>query len=126
MKLLVREFCANLTADIDDPNSPAVSQVYVRGQVIAFSLANIVDFLSWLHYANIKGNGLDYDLEIDEVAKGLKGDGEAQWPDNIRLPSALLSLKYRALYKVSYGYWIPNTNVTIVLKEMALLMYAFP
>lgn len=44
-----REFYANLTVDIVNSETSAYGQVYVRRAVIAFSLANIVGFLSCLH-----------------------------------------------------------------------------
>lgn len=52
---MVREFYANLTADIDDPNRLALGKVYVRSIVIAISRADIANFLSCPHYFEIDG-----------------------------------------------------------------------
>lgn len=79
---LVREYYANLTADIDDLNYSVVSQVYVRDQVITFSAANIFDFMSCPYYSNIKGTGLEEDFDPDVIEKVLAGDQEAHWLDN--------------------------------------------
>lgn len=79
---LVTEFYINLTVEINDPNSPTVGQVYMKGLVIAFSPANITDFLSCPHYANIEGTGLEVNFDLDVVAKVLTGDDESQWLDN--------------------------------------------
>lgn len=65
----VSEFYANLTADIDDPTSLALSHVYVRGQVIAFSPAYIDDFLSSPHYGNIKSTRLEGTLTLGQLQK---------------------------------------------------------
>ncbi|KAI5681344.1 hypothetical protein M9H77_02571 [Catharanthus roseus] len=65
---LVREFYAKLTAGIKDP------QVHIwcglcEGDYITLTLANIVEFLSCPHYAEIKGTVLDEDVDWDHVAQ---------------------------------------------------------
>lgn len=70
---LVREFYAKLTAGIKDP------QVHIwcglcEGDYITLTLANIVEFLSCPHYAEIKGTVLDEDVDWDHVAQVLTDD----------------------------------------------------
>lgn len=57
----------------------------MRGQVIAFFPANIVDFLRCPYYIEIERTALDGEVDLDEVAKVLTGDDNVQWPNNNRL-----------------------------------------
>lgn len=66
----VREFYANLITDIDDLDSLVVGQVYMRGKVIAFSPANITDFLSY--HIKIEGTGLVVRLILMRLPKCLQ------------------------------------------------------
>lgn len=77
MKML-SGFYANLTTNFDDPDTPALGQAYVRGQVIAFSPANIVDFLSFPHHAQIEGTEWIVILILMGVAKVHKDNDDAQ------------------------------------------------
>lgn len=61
---LVREFYANLTADIDNANSPIYEQLYVRGTVIVFTPTNIITYLSCTHYPDIGGTGLEEEFDL--------------------------------------------------------------
>ncbi|KAI5675778.1 hypothetical protein M9H77_06728 [Catharanthus roseus] len=49
----------------------------------------------------------------------------AIWPETNRLNSNLMKIPYRSLFGVFCGNWLPNTNVTVVLKERVHLRYAF-
>ncbi|KAI5671851.1 hypothetical protein M9H77_12215 [Catharanthus roseus] len=122
---LVKEFYANLFEDFGNLESLAYGQVYVRGHVINFSPANIAHYLSCPHFSDIKGTGLEEETNFDEVTKVLTGDAAPVCLKTNRLNSNLMKMPYRALFRVFCKNWLPTTNVTIVLKERAHLLYAF-
>lgn len=64
---LVGKFYANLTADVDNDNSPAFEQVYVRGIGVAFSPTNIATYMSCLYYLKIECTGLKEELDLDAM-----------------------------------------------------------
>ncbi|KAI5676396.1 hypothetical protein M9H77_07346 [Catharanthus roseus] len=96
---LVTKFYANLIADIDDPNSPVVGQVYVRGQVTIISPANIADFLSCPHYASLEGSRLERDFELSAVAKILLWELDQKKNRQVTLPSLCLISDFILGYK---------------------------
>ncbi|KAI5652593.1 hypothetical protein M9H77_29780 [Catharanthus roseus] len=51
--------------------------VYVRGHVIDFSPANIANYISYPHYSDIEGTGLEEEGDYDELAKVLTVDAGA-------------------------------------------------
>lgn len=67
-KSLVRDFYANLTGEIENMESP-FRQVYKICSVIAFSPANIANFLSCPHYTNIELTSPEGEIDWDDVAK---------------------------------------------------------
>ncbi|KAI5677376.1 hypothetical protein M9H77_08326 [Catharanthus roseus] len=122
---LFKEFYANLTEEFGNPESPAYGQVYVRGNVINFSPTNIAHYLSCPHFSEIEGTGLEEEADFHEATKVLIGDAGAVWPETNRLNSNLIKIPHRALLKVFCGNWLPTTNIIVVLKERAHLLYAF-
>lgn len=77
MRVWLRESYVNLTAYIEDPDSLTLDQVYARGTVIVLSSNNIVDILSWPHYAEIEDNGLEGESDLDKVVKLFTGSDAA-------------------------------------------------
>lgn len=73
----VQEFYENLTKEFDNSESLAYGQVYVRGHVIDFSPANIANYISYPHYSDIEGTGLEEEGDYDELAKVLTVDAGA-------------------------------------------------
>ncbi|KAI5653486.1 hypothetical protein M9H77_30673 [Catharanthus roseus] len=122
---LIKEFYANLTEEFCNPKSLAYGQVYVRGHVIYFSPANIAHYLSCPHYIDIEGTSLEEEADFDEVTKVLTSDAGAVWSETNRLNSNSMKMPYRALFRVFCENWLPTTNVTVVLKERAHLLYTF-
>ncbi|KAI5677841.1 hypothetical protein M9H77_08791 [Catharanthus roseus] len=84
--------------------------VYVRGYIIDFSPANIIDYLSCSHYSDIEGTSLEEEVDLDEVTKVLTGDAGAFWPEINRLNSNLMKMSYRAMFRVFYLHVIPKTT----------------
>lgn len=74
---LLREFYANLTVKIDKDDSPICGQVYFKGTIIAFSLANITSILSYPHYPEVEDTGFEGEVDLDEVARVLTGENDA-------------------------------------------------
>lgn len=93
--------------------------------MIEFTQANIVEFMWCPHYPEVKGIGLEGEIDWDEVAKVLTDDEKATWPDTNRLIVAQMLLAYRALFRVCCGNWLPAINVTTILKDMEHLLYSF-
>lgn len=71
--------------------------------MIVFTFAKIVDFLSFPHYPDIKGAGLEEDVDWDDVSRVLTEDDEAKWPEQNKLIAAQLLPGYNALFRVCYG-----------------------
>ncbi|KAI5653248.1 hypothetical protein M9H77_30435 [Catharanthus roseus] len=101
-KNLVKEFYGNLIEEFGNSESLAYVQVYVRGHVIDFSPANIAHYLSCPHCSDIKGTGLEEEVEFGEVVKVLTGDAGAVWLEINRLNSNLIKMPYRALFRYFY------------------------
>ncbi|KAI5668676.1 hypothetical protein M9H77_18529 [Catharanthus roseus] len=114
-----------LSKDFGNIESPAYGQVYVRGHIVDFSPANIAHNLCCPHFSDIEGTRLEEEVDFDEVIQVLTGESGAVWPKTNRLNLNLLKMLYRDLFRVFCGCWLPTTNITIVLKEMAHLLYAF-
>ncbi|KAI5658093.1 hypothetical protein M9H77_26886 [Catharanthus roseus] len=63
---LVKEFYANLSEEFGNPESPTYGQVYVRRYVIDFPPTNIAHYLSCSHFSDIRGNGLEEEVDFDK------------------------------------------------------------
>ena len=122
--VLVHEFFSNLSSQVSDSTSGWYHQLYVRGQMVSFSPAEINKILGCsdavLSYAFPSDFPLDFDCLISEIT----GNKMVSWPNDSKFPASSLRLKYYVLYKIAANNWLPFSHTTSVFKEMASLLYA--
>ena len=120
---IVLEFYANLKADISDVDSPFFHKVTVRSHEFAFSPKIISDYLNCKKIKSKRKRELDILLDMNRVVVELTAQALSVWPNNNRVTSSILSVKYSALHKIALTNWLPSLHKTSVTKDMACLLY---
>ncbi|KAI5663458.1 hypothetical protein M9H77_22781 [Catharanthus roseus] len=108
---------------IVDVESSFYSVVFVRGEVIVFNVEKLSAFLEIPTYPDVLGTGLKDDIDLDMVTAELARGAKTTWLGEGKLSSTCLTLKYFGLYKISCTNWIPSTNVSVVLRDRAIMLY---
>ncbi|XP_039118413.1 uncharacterized protein LOC120254372 [Dioscorea cayenensis subsp. rotundata] len=114
---LVQEFYSNLL-----PSDKGITRVYVRGKWIPFTPTCLNKFLEFK--PEVKGN-YEERLELnEEVLKEITGGRTESWGEETRLPASTLTAKYNVLFRLGIRDWLPLTQFQMIVKELALLLFA--
>ncbi|KAI5663707.1 hypothetical protein M9H77_23030 [Catharanthus roseus] len=93
---------------IVDVESSFHGVVYVRDEVVDFSVEELSDFLEISTYPEVVGTGLKDDIYLHMVTTELTGGAKTMWPGEGKLSYGRLTLKYFDLYKISCINWMPS------------------
>ena len=116
---VVKEFYANLTHDVIDPNSPHFEKVYVRGRWYSFAPKEVA-FALQIPVATVEDQN-DI-LDRDEVLSELVGQ-RMQWSPNTVLQVTNLTNLYAVLHRFATTNWKPTSHTNTISFDLAAFLY---
>ncbi|XP_062118704.1 uncharacterized protein LOC133832369 [Humulus lupulus] len=120
MDRLVKEFYANLTNEIIEPNSPLYCKVFVRGHWFSFSPQDIA--LAFHLPLDVEDDDDLASLDKDAVITELVGQ-KMVWPSNTVISVTNLTYTYVVLHKFGTTNWKPTSHTATISFDMASFLY---
>ncbi|XP_019057028.1 PREDICTED: uncharacterized protein LOC109116322 [Tarenaya hassleriana] len=121
LKILIKEFYANITKKIVKAGDPMYHRVYIRGKILHFSPAVINKFLGLKNTVVTTMDELDREIDHKELEIALtnifyeKRKGE--------ISPVELNFEASVLFKIARANWLPTQRSSLIHKRLAVLIY---